>query len=126
MEGHLLMSQKELDRKSVFELVDGNRLTLLAASRQLGLSYRQTLRVFARWSAEGDAGLVHRSRGRPSNRSYPASFREKVVKRYRTRYKASDMGPTLAAEKLAEEDLPVDHETLRLTSTLFLPVAVRQ
>ena len=113
MKGRLLMSRKELHRKSVLELVSAGHLTLVEASERMHLSYRQTLRVFARFSAQGDAGLVHCRRGQASNRAYPAAFRNKVLRRYRERYKDHDLGPTLAAEKLAEEDLRVDHETLR-------------
>ena len=113
MEGRLLMSRKELHRKSVLELVQAKRLTLVEASERMHLSYRQALRVFERFSTEGDAGLVHRRRGQSSNRAYAAAFREKVLRRYRERYKDHDVGPTLAAEKLAEEGLQVDHETLR-------------
>ena len=113
MKGHLLMSRKELDRKSVLELVLAKHLTLVEASKRMHLSYRQTLRVFTRFSTEGDAGLVHRRRGQRSNRAYAAAYREKVLRRYRERYKEHDLGPTLAAEKLAEDKLPVDHETLR-------------
>ncbi len=71
MEGHLLMSAKERRRKSVFDEVAAGRRTLKAASTLVGLSYRQTRRAYARFRQEGDAGLVHRSRGRPSNRGYP-------------------------------------------------------
>ncbi len=113
MEGHLLMSRKELHRKSVLELVEAKRLTLVEASKRMQLSYRQTLRVFARFSDQGDAGLVHSRRGQASNRAYPSAFRDKVIERYRKRYKDHDVGPTLAAEKLAKEGLVVDHETLR-------------
>lgn len=113
MEGHLLMSPKERRRKSVFDEVKAGRLTLKAASRRLDLGYRQCLRSYVRFVEEGDAGLVHRSRGKPSGRGYSKAFRNKVVKRYRERYKPHGVGPTLAAEKLAEEGLAVDHETLR-------------
>ena len=113
MEGHLLMSRKELRRKSVLEMVSSGTIPLMEASQRMTLSYRQTLRVYQRFLAEGDAGLVHRRRGRPSNRAYPARFREEVLGRYRERYQAHDLGPTLGAEKLAEEGLILDHETLR-------------
>ena len=113
MKGHLLMSRKELHRKSVLELAVAKRITLVEASKRMHLSYRQTLRVFERFVNEGDAGLVHRRRGRSSNRAHPAAFRNKVLRRYRKRYKVHDVGPTLAAEKLASEGLVVDHETLR-------------
>ncbi len=96
MEGHLLMSRKELERKSVLELVQAKRLTLVEASERMHLSYRQTLRVFARFSAQGDAGLVHRRRGQASNRAYPAAFRDKVLARYRERYKDVECGKELS------------------------------
>jgi len=113
MGGHLLMSRKELKRKSVLELAQNKHITLQEASRRMKLGYRQTLRVYARFCSEGDTGLVHRNRGKRSNRAYPVDFRQKVVSRYRKRYKKHDLGPTLAAEKLAGDGLEVDHETLR-------------
>ena len=113
MKGHLLMSRKELRRRSVLELVQSNRITLLEASARMGLSYRHTLRVYNRFVLYGDAGLVHRRRDKPSNRAHPGSLREEVLRRYREVYKPHGFGPTLAAEKLAEAGLYVDHETLR-------------
>ncbi|MGI6458836.1 MAG: ISNCY family transposase [Candidatus Hydrogenedentales bacterium] len=113
MEGHLVMNHKELRRKSVLEVVQLGGMSLVEASDRMGLSYRQTLRVYQRFLAEGDAGLVHRRRGQASNRGYPPHFREQVLERYRERYQEHGLGPTLAAEKLAEDGLVVDHETLR-------------
>ena len=111
MEGHLLMSAKERRHKSVFEEVDRERMTIKEAARRLGLSYRHCRRLYKRFGEQGDAGLVHRSRGRPSNRAKPAQMKKAVLKRYEQRYKG--FGPTLAAEKLTEEGHKVDHETLR-------------
>ena len=113
MGGHLLMSRKELKRKSILELVANKHITLGNAAERMNLCYRQTLRVYARFCAQGDLGLLHRSRGRPSNRAHPASFRKQVIARYRKRYKEHELGPTLAAEKLAGDGFDVDHETLR-------------
>lgn len=111
MGGHLLMSGKERDRKVVFEGVKEGRLSIREASRRVGISYRQGRRIFRRFREQGDAGLLHRGRGRPSNRAKPCSLKEQAVARYRARYEG--FGPTLASEKLAAEGLPVDHETLR-------------
>jgi len=113
MEGQLLMSQKELERKRVMEHVVEGRLTLQKASELLGVSYRQALRIIHRFKTDGAKGLVHRSRGRCSNRKLSQSLRHKVLKRYQERYQAFDLGPTLLAEKLAGDGLVVDHETLR-------------
>ena len=55
--------------------------------------------------------LIHRLRGRPSNRKRAARFEQKVLARLRQRY--ADFGPTLAAEHLAQEGLAVSRETLR-------------
>jgi len=111
MAGPLLMSSKERRRKSVFGDVESGRISLRQASDLLGLGYRQCKRSYTRYRAEGDAGLVHRGRGRSSNRRSPSEFRDRVVRRYEEQYQG--YGATLAAEKLAEEGLEVDHETLR-------------
>lgn len=111
MEGDMLMSRKERTRKSVLDQVKSGTLRLCEGAQILGLSYRQCKRVYARYRQEGDAGLVHRRRGRSSARAMAPEMREKVLARYEERYQG--MGPTLAAEKLAEEGLVLDHETLR-------------
>jgi hypothetical protein len=111
MEEHLTMSQKERTRMGVMEQVKAQQITLVVAGDVLRLGYRQIKRVWRRYRETGDAGLVHRGRGRLSNRAKPDEFRERVLARYAKRY--PDFGPTLAAEHLSQEGLPVDHETLR-------------
>ncbi|MGQ9854626.1 MAG: ISNCY family transposase [Candidatus Oleimicrobiaceae bacterium] len=105
------MSEKERLRKGVFEVVRAGAWSLVEAAEHLNMSYRQCKRSYKRYLAEGDAGLVHRSRGRPSNRRKDDALREAVLQRYEERYEG--FGPTLAAEKLAEDGYEVDHETLR-------------
>ena len=107
----LLMSQKERMRLTVLQRVTTRELTLSEASAVLGLSYRQTKRVWRRFKAEGDKGLVHRLRGKSGKRAKPAGFKARVLARCESRY--PDFGPTLASEHLAREGLSVDHETLR-------------
>jgi transposase len=110
-EGSLLMSRKERDRLAVLAQVKSGKLKLVTAGAAMGVSYRQAKRVWRRYQAQGDAGLVHRSRGRPSPRRKSPELRQQVLARYAERY--PDFGPTLAAEYLAVEGLAVDHETLR-------------
>lgn len=106
----MLMNKKERLRKAVFEMVKQKRLTLLQASVQCELSYRQTLRVYSDYLERGDAGLTHQSRGQRSNRKHP--HREAIISLYQTKYEG--FGPTLASEYLLEEDgLLVNRETLR-------------
>ena len=111
IEGSLLMSRKERKRLAVLAQVKRGELKLVTAGEVMAVSYRQAKRVWRRYRVEGDAGLVHRSRGRPSPRRKPPELRQRVLARYEQRY--PDFGPTLAAEYLAGEGLAVDHETLR-------------
>jgi hypothetical protein len=105
------MSQRERKRLEVMSQVKKGLMTLAKGSELLELSYRQVKRLRARYEAEGDAGLVHRLRGRASNRRGVAAFREQVLARYVEQY--GDYGPTLAAESLAAECLVVPAQTLR-------------
>jgi hypothetical protein len=54
---------------------------------------------------------MHRLRGRASNRALAADLRQKVLAEYQRCYRG--FGPTLAAEKLAEQGLRVSHDSLR-------------
>ena len=109
---HLTMSQKERTRLGVMQEIKAKRMSLVAAAKVLRLGYRQMKRVWGRYRDQGDRGLVHRSRGRASNRAKSSAFREKVLERYEQRYVG--FGPTLACEHLkADDGLEVDHETLR-------------
>jgi len=108
----LRMSRKERDRLKVVAALAERRLRQRAAGRLVGLSERQVRRILVRYRAEGDAGLVHRARGRPSNRRVPETLRRRVMGRVARQYR--DFGPTFAAEKLQErEGLVVSRETLR-------------
>ena len=108
----LRMSRKERDRLKVMAALAERRLRQSDAAWRLGLSERQVRRILGRYRAEGDAGLVHRARGRPSNRRLPAKTRERALAEVKRQYR--DFGPTLASEKLAERDgLGVSRETLR-------------
>jgi transposase len=77
----LRMSRKERDRLKVMAALAERRLRQQAAAGLVGLSERQVRRILARYRAEGDAGLVHRARGRPSNRRLPETLRRRVMGR---------------------------------------------
>jgi len=106
------MSRKERNRLAIMVQVKQRKLSLGQSADVLRLSYRQVKRIWRRYQRQGDAGLVHRLRGRPSARRKAPELRGRILARYRSQY--ADFGPTLAAEYLLEEDqLQVDHETLR-------------
>lgn len=96
------MSRKERKRLEAFGRVGAGDLTLVAAGELLGLSYRQAKRAWSRYRTEGDAGLVHRLRGRRSNRQSQDVLKQRCLALYRLQY--ADYGPTLAVECMAKED----------------------
>ncbi|MCL0087263.1 hypothetical protein M1O24_00630 [Dehalococcoidia bacterium] len=55
--------------------------------------------------------MIHRSRGRPSNRGKAPEVKKAVLSVYQQRY--WDFGPTPAAEKAEREGYQVGRETLR-------------
>jgi len=106
------MSRKERRRLELCGRVQRGELTLAKAAELAGLSYRQARRVYRRYREESDRGLVHRLRGRPSNRQSEPAKREQALILYRERY--HDFGPKLATEYLGREhQLMVGVETLR-------------
>jgi transposase len=111
-EGIIMATQEELRRLHVIEKVLEGGLKQIEAAEILCLSSRQIRRVVKRVKQEGQRGIVHRSRGRPSNRRIADQLRDKVIRFYREKYK--DFGPTLACEKLLERDgVRISDETLR-------------
>ena len=117
------MSQRERDVLKVMSAVLKGERTQAEAARLLGRSERQVRRVQRRLEAEGDAGVVHRLRGKPSNRALDEAVRRSALDLYRAKYVG--FGPTLAAEKLAEADgVGVAVRTLRewlLSAGLWQP-----
>jgi len=111
------MSRRELERVEVMGRVGSGDLLLQDAAAMLGLSYRQTKRVWRRYRERGAEALKHGNAGRESNRGKPAGLRRRVLNLVRKKYSGAEgerFGPTLAAEHLAEEDdIVLDHETLR-------------
>jgi predicted secreted protein len=105
------MSQPERDVLKVIQKVVDGALTQVEAARLLRLSTRQIRRLRRRFDIAGDQAVVHRLRGRPSNRRIDDARRQKILAAYRRDY--PDFGPTFASEKLAEQGLAVSPETLR-------------
>ena len=112
MEGSLTMSPKERQILIVLQQHLRGALTVEEAACALEITERQFYRIKRRFADDGDAGLVHRARGRPSNVAYSPMFKAMVLDLYRRKY--PDYGPTLFAERLEyHEGHRIDHETLR-------------
>ena len=106
------MSTKERDRLKVLHEVEQGHLTQRVGAEQLGITDRWVRKLLLRVREEGDAGIVHRLRGRASNRRLPEKARGRILKLVQAKYR--DFGPTLACEYLAQHDgVRVSKETLR-------------
>lgn len=103
------MSTKERVRLAVFSRVGRGEISVGKAAELVGRSVRQARRIWKRYKAEGDAGLVHRLRGRPGNAGR-GDLRQKALALCRGAY--SDFGSALAAEYLARGGLAVPRGTL--------------
>jgi hypothetical protein len=105
------MSQKERDRLVILRSVRDGERSQAEAARLLDLSARHVRRLLDRLDQDGDQVVVHRLRGRPSNRAIDPATKAAILAAYQEQY--ADFGPTLAQEKLATDGLHVAVETLR-------------
>ena len=82
----LRMSRKERDRLKVVAAVAEGRLKQAEAAARVRLSVRQVRRILRRYEAEGDAGLVHRARGRPAANQVASEVVREIVTRLEADY----------------------------------------
>jgi hypothetical protein len=109
---NIYMSLRELKRLKVIHEAIERHITQNKAALMTGLSERQVRRLVRGIREEGERGIVHKSRGKPSNRQMPEKVKEKVLKLYSKKYPG--FGPLLATEKLKELDgIIISDETLR-------------
>lgn len=112
MTGVLTMTSNERYRMKLLTQVRAGQMTYREAAEHLRLSERHVHRLMRRYQRDGDGGLIHRLRGKPSNRGHGASRRAQVIGLYRQQY--ADYGPTLFAEQLlVAHGIALDHETAR-------------
>src|SRR4051812_16863726 len=96
----LIVSDRELSRIDILQRIVDHGVTCTAAAQLLGLSPRQVHRLVKAYRAQGASALVSKRRGKPSNRGYPAAFRNKVLELVREHYPG--FGATFVVERLAE------------------------
>lgn len=109
---NISMSVKEVSRIDWLLQVKRGEMSLRLAAEKMSVSYRQSKRIWKRYSASGATGLVHGLRGKPSNRKTDESLRKRVLQLCEEKY--YDFGCTLAVEYLqAEDKINIPVETLR-------------
>lgn len=106
------MSERDVRRIEVLSEVVAGRRTIESAATVLSMTSRHVHRLLDRLRSGGGMALVHKARGRASNRRIANEVRDYALELVRARY--SDFGPTLGAEILGREHgLTVSRETLR-------------
>lgn len=106
------LSAKERERLKVLHEVQQGHLPQVQAAQRLRLTDRHIRRLLLRLRQEGDRGLMHRLRGRPSNRKIPEHIARRALRQLgQARY--AGFGPTLAAEHLARHGMALSRETVR-------------
>jgi hypothetical protein len=126
MTERIALSQGERGRLRVLHEVKQKQITQMEAAKRLKISDRHIRRLLVGLGKRGDRAVIHGLRGRRSNRRLAERLELKILRRVRQRY--ADFGPTLAAEHLAQEGLPVSRETLRkwmVKASLWCPRAQR-
>jgi len=109
----IAMTQEELKRLHIAHKAIDKAITQAEAAGIIGVCVRQAQRIVKAVREEGDQGIIHKGRGKSSNRALPGKVKDKALKLYREKY--PDFGPTLASEKLFEiNKIKLNDETLRL------------
>lgn len=107
-----LMSQNEVKRVQMLELLKEEKIGQEEAARRLDITTRQVRRLSKRYQAAGMDGLISKKRGSASNRRLTDTIRTTVIDLIGMHYR--DFGPTLACEKLVElHDMQLSIETTR-------------
>lgn len=91
------MSRKEAPRIGLLTALVARRVTGREVAAALVVTVRHVWRLKRRFEAAGAAGLLHRSRGRPSPRRLAARLRQRVATLLTTTYR--DFNDCHATEK---------------------------
>lgn len=107
------MTQAERDRLVALKKAKKKLITQREAAEELGLSVRHVKRLIYALKKHGDKAVVHKLRGKTSNRKIEESIEREAVKILSAPV-YEGFGPTLAAEYLGEKHgIEVSKETVR-------------
>jgi transposase len=107
------MKPREIKRLHLIGQALEGKISQKQAAEVAGLSVRQMRRLMKRVKVEAERGVLHRRRGKASNRRIADQTKQRILALFEKHY--ADYGPTLASEKLQERhQMGVHPETLRL------------
>ncbi len=108
----IAMTQRELSRHTIIQNLIAGKINGTMAAKQIGLSVRQIRNIKTRVKRYGPNGIIHRNRGKPSNRRIPEQKVRQMKEIVKEKY--YDFGPTFATEKLdTEHQIKISKEKLR-------------
>lgn len=108
----ICMAEKELSKYEIIKDLINGKINGTDAAKQIGVSVRHVKRLKAAAIKYGAKGFIHKNRGRESNRKLDPEIVKKAKGYLKEKY--YDFGPTLAAEKLAENHgIKINKETIR-------------
>src|SRR4051794_10810354 len=109
----IAMSQEERDYLEWLKRAEGGSMSQREAAEKMGVSARWVRKLLKRMAKQGDGGVVHGLRGRPSNRKLLTQTQRQALAILK-QPEWHDFGPTFAAEQLAKQhQIQVGKETLR-------------
>lgn len=113
MNNPFLITMKEINRYGVIKQLIDKQITGEEVCKMLGLkSLRQVYRIKRKVIENGESGVAHKARGRPSNRRFSNDFTQNILNIYKKNY--YDFKPTFASEKLFENhNIKISSESLR-------------
>lgn len=107
------MTQRDRDRLVVLKKAQKKLIGQGQAGRELGITARQVRRLLQQLKRDGDRAVIHKLRGRNSNRKTDVKIREEAVG-ILSQDVYRDFGPTLASEYLADKHgIHIGREALR-------------
>lgn len=93
-------------------MMEAKELSATEAGTILGVSRSHLYRLRKSYLRDGGRGIASKARNKPSNRAFPPTVKERVLKLIEERY--SDFGPTYIAEMLEDaHGLKFSPETIR-------------
>jgi transposase len=106
------MTKKELFRYEIIKNLINGKINGPDAAKQIGVTVRHVKRLKAAVLKHGVKGIIHKNRGKTSNRKLAPEIVQKAEKYLKEKYYFCK--PTLATEKLAEiHGLKISKETVR-------------
>lgn len=121
----ITLTARDMRRLRTIEAALAGRITNSEGARQLGLSERQFIRLRQRVAAEGPSGVIHKGRGKASNRRLCERERKRIRELLETTYEG--FNDTHATEMLVERHgVTACRQTIRTIRTELGRAATRR